>query len=278
MTISKETLKKSISFGRLAQAAYLTSVSKIATQPGLSKFREGARLVDHHTDTQGVCGRWNNDIVIAFRGTEAKASDWIGTNAKVGLVNNRRGDGRLHTEFQKSANAVFQQLKAYIETHRVDNSRLFLCGHSLGGGLAMIAASWLDVDSRMPSIAEVYTYGAPRVGNPVFAKYFQDLGLATKTVNWTAQNDPVPRVPPCDIGYRHPTKLQYVLNDATVVRQSLDAKKQTNQYESLLVAALPTTRQLFWIARKLDDVVGLDTKEHSIRDSYLRLLRKTLRG
>ena len=51
--------------------------------------------------------------------------------------------------------------------------RIFLCGHSLGGALASLAA--MELAAAYPdSKVTVYTYGAPRVGNPQFAAEYND--------------------------------------------------------------------------------------------------------
>lgn len=65
---------------------------------------------------------------------------------------------------------------------------VFITGHSLGGGLAMLCA--LDVANKMRDInIKCYTYGAPRVGNHVFAWIY--AGLVPDT--WHIVNNDVRR-------------------------------------------------------------------------------------
>jgi hypothetical protein len=72
-------------------------------------------------------------------------------------------------------------------------------GHSLGGATAQLAALHLaSATSVPPSRIRVITYGAPRVGNSLFAKVMGYSGfkmLARITFN----NDPVPHLPPSNV-------------------------------------------------------------------------------
>jgi len=271
-SITLETINQSILFARLANAAYLNTPA--ANVAGLKKLKNELRFRDGGTDTQGVAGRWNKDIVIAFRGTELKFADWVGTNAKVGLVQNPRGIGQMHSGFRRSADSVFQTIKRFIRNHKDDDSRIFLCGHSLGGALAIITAAWLVNDSRMPTVRAVFTYGAPRIGDAHFAAEYGQLRLDKFTKMWVSERDPVPRIPPFAFGYRHVTKSQPQLGSGALGRTSLDAKAKT-ELEREWLRDLPVVKTLYWFARRMDDGIHkLDVGEHHISKSYLRQLKK----
>jgi triacylglycerol lipase len=70
---------------------------------------------------------------------------------------------------------------------------LYVTGHSLGGGIATLAALDLAVNTAFNGPV-VYTFGAPRVGDPEFAARFD----ATLAVSWRVVNafDLVPLLPP----------------------------------------------------------------------------------
>ncbi|RKP25897.1 Alpha/Beta hydrolase protein [Syncephalis pseudoplumigaleata] len=74
-------------------------------------------------------------------------------------------------------------------------------GHSLGGATAqLVALHFASSTSVPPSRVRIITYGAPRVGNPLFAKVIGSAGfkmLARVTFN----NDPVPHLPPSNTGW-----------------------------------------------------------------------------
>ncbi|KEY67829.1 hypothetical protein S7711_04967 [Stachybotrys chartarum IBT 7711] len=70
-------------------------------------------------------------------------------------------------------------------------------GHSLGGAVATIAAGYL----RRSHAVDIYTFGAPRVGNAAFSQFITDQAGGEFRV--THVDDPVPRLPPMIFGYRH---------------------------------------------------------------------------
>jgi len=65
---------------------------------------------------------------------------------------------------------IYKQLQSSIRTWLSSNSikNLYITGHSLGGALATICS--LDLSKYQPI---VYTFGAPRVGNQIFASVYQ---------------------------------------------------------------------------------------------------------
>ncbi|CAB4406963.1 unnamed protein product [Rhizophagus irregularis] len=69
-------------------------------------------------------------------------------------------------------------------------------GHSLGGALAAFSA--LDLIQKVPELANnerlfLATFGQPRMGDDVFAKYVDDNLKVLRTV---VRGDPIPRLPP----------------------------------------------------------------------------------
>ena len=85
-----------------------------------------------------------------------------------------------------------------IQAHLASNPglKLFLTGHSLGGALAVAAASLLD--QKGCNVEGVYTFGMPRAGNPEFRNdYNRRLGERTRFVHG---DDLVPTVPPAHFG------------------------------------------------------------------------------
>jgi Lipase (class 3) len=77
-------------------------------------------------------------------------------------------------------------------------------GHSLGGAVATLAGAYLR-DSGIP--CSIYTYGSPRVGNAAFADFVtnqqQQSDGSLSTFRITHLDDPVPRLPPMLLSYRH---------------------------------------------------------------------------
>ncbi|KAJ1991631.1 hypothetical protein H4R33_001293 [Dimargaris cristalligena] len=80
--------------------------------------------------------------------------------------------------------------------------KITIVGHSLGGAQSVLAATYICVYSpHWKSRLRVFTYGEPRVGNLVFAQYYDSLGIPTQRV--VNRNDIVARAPPKALGYRH---------------------------------------------------------------------------
>lgn len=83
-------------------------------------------------------------------------------------------------------------------------------GHSLGGAVATIAAAYLrQQPASAPTTVDLITYGSPRVGNNAFAGFVTAQPGAEFRV--THLDDPVPKLPPIEFGYRH-TSPEYWLS------------------------------------------------------------------
>ena len=127
-------------------------------------------------ETQGfVCKRVaDNDppyLVLAFRGTEKKISDWL-TDAR--CIPTVAGKTKVHSGFleafttktnsdgitvQEAVEAILAKEEA--KDGNGDPIPLFITGHSFGGALALLATKLIAPDVN----GACYTFGAPRVGN-----------------------------------------------------------------------------------------------------------------
>lgn len=136
-------------------------------------------------------------VVIAFRGTEEKISDWLTDADAVPTTTNK---GKVHTGFHKSFNeikddedmSVKDRIEQIMDKPEVKDDNgivlpLFITGHSLGGALALIATNTLARNIT----GACYTFGAPRVAN---YEYFDKL--KTPVYRIVNSSDIVPRVPP----------------------------------------------------------------------------------
>jgi len=91
---------------------------------------------------------------------------------------------RIHKGFYQTytSHNVQHRIVQAVVTHMLTYSQIGRCptiyitGHSLGGAIAVLAAD--DIKAALPwlppSCLRVYTFGAPRVGNHPFAKYFNE--------------------------------------------------------------------------------------------------------
>jgi len=179
-------------------AKYLKTMGNSAKEnrAALKKCLDEAGFVLDNTynvsETQGfLCHRPGNAQhggmrVLAFRGTEGNLKD-IKTDLRATLVPADGGDGSqlVHEGFQES----FNNVKALIEADlkKMPELPLYIGGHSLGGGLSIVA-TW---NIAANSLGACYTFGGPRVGNQVLADKFK-----TPIYRVVNCSDIVPRVPP----------------------------------------------------------------------------------
>lgn len=145
----------------------------------------------------------NSDVVVvAFRGSDHLEgtqlfADWVATNA-LGLLQTEKNWGsygsakkwpQVHKGFRDAYWDIRLTLNQKIREHLENGTKpkaLFITGHSLGGALATICA--LDQargqDHSPPrrfKAQGVYTFGAPRVGDGVFANLYASTLSSSET-------------------------------------------------------------------------------------------------
>lgn len=159
-------------------------------------------------NTQVYVGHNDDHLVVAFRGSEAPTTvdglkDWLLTNA-ANLLMQPQGPladefaaagvgARWHQGFVEAIGEVWDPLYAAVDARWKEKPRCFwITGHSLGGALAMMA-SWLFFRrTMMPH--QIYTFGAPMVGNQQVADAF-NREFSGKVSRYVNAPDPVPLLP-----------------------------------------------------------------------------------
>jgi len=142
------------------------------------------------TDTHCLVGEDANSITIAFRGS-VSIRNWI-TDAEFERVTLIAGDGtcsKVHKGFNAAWNSILVPLFAALRPSR---KPIFVTGHSLGGALAILAALALERNGFL--VAQVYTFGQPRVGNGDFMRRY-NAALGDITYRVVYQEDIVARIP-----------------------------------------------------------------------------------
>jgi hypothetical protein len=77
------------------------------------------------------------------------------------------------------------------------------------GALAQIAALDLRADFNPPDL-RVFTFGSPRVGNSVFASFFEEH--VAEAWRFTHGRDIVPSVPPALMGFHHTSREVWLVD------------------------------------------------------------------
>jgi triacylglycerol lipase len=167
-------------------------------------YDEPPTIQDAATDTQVLIRELGDCVVVAFRGT-SDLRDFV-TDAEAWRISS--GWGGVHCGFGQACAAIANRI--YVALMPSGPKPVILTGHSLGGALAILAA--IQLRTWMVNVHSVYTFGAPRVGDPEFQKSydtlpvpgspFTNLGAATFTLIHDC--DLVPRVPGWLAGYRRP--------------------------------------------------------------------------
>lgn len=200
--------------------AYLATCARLAylDEPDLeaSLSSEGFDLTGQNvffenkkTDTQGFIVADRRNIIISFRGSENNLTDWLNNfNFFRDPWTNTRPIGQVHQGFCGALDSVWNTIEERLTSLRDNNQRIWLTGHSLGGALATLAAATLTFQGQVRSVAAVYTFGQPRVGNHEFSRKFNQA-LKGRTFRIVNNNDVVSRVPTQIMGYSHVGCLKY---------------------------------------------------------------------
>lgn len=140
------------------------------------------------TDTQAFITHNDELILIAVRGTSENPPDAL-RDADAYQVPFERTDSKVHRGFYEAAQKAAEFAMSYLDKFYA-GQKLLICGHSLGGAIALLLSEILRRDPEGYTL-QLYTYGAPRAGDANFVKGAEPL-VHYRIVN---HNDPVPSVP-----------------------------------------------------------------------------------
>jgi hypothetical protein len=172
------------------------------------------------TGTDGFYFRTKEAGFLVFRGSEEKAiSDAIADirffQIDAGPNANRAGKGEIHAGFYHGLEAVWNPLRDILkDRHQNSKLPLYIMGHSLGGGLGIVALHHLLFDRCLTSllshidvisacareyipVTALYTFGAPRTGDEDFAtELAKRVGeTGTKVFRFVNEGDQVSTLP-----------------------------------------------------------------------------------
>ncbi|MEI6408220.1 MAG: lipase family protein [Bacteroidota bacterium] len=225
-------LKNAMILADFSHLAYFESdyVKAHTRQWGYETFRW---IEDPDTDTQVFIAGNEEYLIACFRGTSNGRDALIDLSFfKTDAVG---GQGRVHKGFQQSLDGVWIRLQEAVETLGA-SKKLFICGHSLGGALAQLAAHRFVLHGHQ--VAGVYVFGSPRVGNQEFKSAYNAL-LEAQTYLHINNEDIVPQIPPQVFGFKdlggQPRKFDRLYNisghdilsddDIELEFENLDAKR-----------------------------------------------------
>jgi hypothetical protein len=127
---------------------------------------------------------------------------------------------KLHSGFRKineELRNVSMPALSQISRKYPDYKIVFV-GHSLGGGIALLAAvDYYELYGNADRIS-VYSFGKPRIGNKAWAQYVNRLPFIERIFRMTRYGDPITLIPPKVMGYEQEGQAYQILPDETVIK------------------------------------------------------------
>jgi len=183
-------------FATLAKIAYMTEKDSkpLAHELGYLK----TKLIDHK-GAECLIVENSDRVVLCFRGTEPTEFSDIKADLKA-WKRPSDTEGMVHAGFYEYLERIWEQVEAFANTSARKKKELYICGHSLGGAMATLAASRYS-----DRVVACYTYGSPRVGG-------RDWRAKQTFIHHRYQNnnDIVTRVPFWIMRFRHYGELHYI--------------------------------------------------------------------
>lgn len=235
--------------------------------PPKFKFEEG------EPGPQGFIAGGPRHIVIAFRGTELNVVDLLTDAWAQPLMLSSKVAGRAHGGFARTFHGLWPDLKVKLESMRTTwpEAKIWITGHSLGGGLAVMAAATLTMEETVP-VQGLITFGAPVTGDVDFQKaltaslggrYWRcihELDVVTLDVN--ALHIPA-SMPAFVAAFQHGGKSIYLTKDGTFSTSGKSA-----------VAGELLKIGLNWASRRRFTPPADPLSRHSMGGGYVPALRK----
>ncbi|MGD8190760.1 lipase family protein [Brevibacillus ginsengisoli] len=151
----------------------------------------------------GIIAQSDTQIVVCFRGT----GNWFDIYKDLTLNQIPypfvKQAGKTHQGFTEMYEGTIRSQLFNILSGLSHKKQLILCGHSMGGAIATLAALDLACNSKFKH-PHVYTFGSPRVGNSAFVHLFnKTIPFSYRIAN---RYDVVPHFPlrrTFQLHYRH---------------------------------------------------------------------------
>lgn len=170
--------------------------NELKIEPGSRmQGKSGAFMVVKNTTGFGLVapgiGTLNNDLVIMLRGT-ASIFDGL-SDGHIGLTSSSCGSP-VHAGFNNCFDTLLLELQPFFTQYNQPINTVHCVGHSLGGALATLTASWIKQNRIAPNV-KLYSFGSPRVGMSMFSsKLTRNIG-AENIYRVNHKTDPVAMIP-----------------------------------------------------------------------------------
>ncbi|GED70888.1 lipase [Brevibacillus reuszeri] len=157
-----------------------------------SIIRAFANVENPTENVYGFIAESKDQIIIAFRGYAAYPADLLAAYDILQVSYPFVPDGGKTSRgftclYQSTRNELLRKL-----SHLSASKKLFITGDNYGGALATLAALDIAVNTKFEE-PFIFTYGSPRIGDPVFAHRFNQL--AKNSFRIVNIHDPFPTFP-----------------------------------------------------------------------------------
>lgn len=142
-----------------------------------------------------------HDLVILFSSTRSKRNVRTDLNVRLSTLPEAWKvpvEAHVHRGFLEAYVTldtwIMERLDAWSKDGTLERmQRVFVCGYSLGGALATLAAARMIAANTIPvTQLYVYTYGGPHVGDGLFVDWLDDALPNNHMVRFVNPRDPVP--------------------------------------------------------------------------------------
>jgi len=183
-------------------------------------FKVTHTVYDKKTDCHGYVGYSPtfNAILVVFRGTKSFQNVLEDLKFSKMVVHPGSPGAKVHKGMYEMYLAVEDKVTQYVNETKKDYpqaTQIFVVGHSLGAGIAVLAAERMQLTYEH---IQVFNYGCPRVGNEIFAKYYDSVVPATTKLVHNA--DPIPHLPTLFMGFYHTATEVWHVKDNYIVCDS----------------------------------------------------------